>query len=540
MYYAIYRKYRPMTFDEVEGQKAVTETLKNQVISRKIGHAYLLTGTRGTGKTTCAKIFARAINCEHPVNGNPCNQCPTCKGLLEGSNYSVIEMDAASNNGVADVRNIIDEIIYPPIDATYKVYIIDEVHMLSMEAFNALLKTIEEPPEHAVFILATTEIQKVPETIKSRCQRFDLTRLTRQELTALVNRILKKENKKLTPGSVDTIVTLSDGSARDSLSILEKVINVEDEAKVKEILGVCDQSEFFELSEALITKNLDSIYRIVDRFYNSSKEFRLLCSDLTEFYRKLLIAKTARNPEELLGIDKVDAQLFVNESKKYSIENIIYIMNQLKDTYELLRYSTNKRVDTEVCFVRCAFSSLSSDQNAILSRLSDLEKNKVNVAHDFIPSPKQETKPVKTAATVQVQKEEIPEVRHDPAPDKIDKEPEEPQKPVTPVDSSDDSLKEFLGFNEVIHQIKSADMILGLCLEKNSRALINSNEILLVFDKESSKELAQKTENEKKIKDALRNLHLDNHKLKMTIGNYMDYISTPNNLYDGNIDSLFV
>ena len=197
MHYALYRKYRPTTFDDVIGQEHVTDTLRNQIINGRPAHSYIFTGTRGTGKTTCAKILAKALNCENPVNGNPCGVCSTCKGIAEGSIFSVIEMDAASNNGVDDVRGIIDEVIYPPIDAKFKVYIIDEVHMLSTSAFNALLKTIEEPPEHAIFIFATTEIQKVPATIKSRCVRFDMSRLSKKQLSDYVKVIASKENKKI-------------------------------------------------------------------------------------------------------------------------------------------------------------------------------------------------------------------------------------------------------------------------------------------------------------------------------------------------------
>ena len=254
MYRALYRKWRPARFEDVVGQQAIVAALKNQVAAGRVGHAYLFTGVRGTGKTTCAKIFARAVNCLQPQNGDPCGVCPVCRGIEEGSVLDVVEMDAASNNGVDDIRDLRDETAYTPSVCKYKVYIIDEVHMLSTAAFNALLKTLEEPPAHVIFILATTEIQKVPATIRSRCQRYDFTRIPPDAIAARLARVAEAEGLALTGGAADLIARLADGALRDALSILDTCAGVTadiDEAAVRRMAGVTDRGYLFRISDAL-------------------------------------------------------------------------------------------------------------------------------------------------------------------------------------------------------------------------------------------------------------------------------------------------
>ena len=547
MYYALYRKYRPLDFDSVKGQTAVTETLKNQIITDRISHSYLFTGTRGTGKTTCAKIFARAINCESPVNGNPCNQCPTCKGILDGSIFSVTEMDAASNNSVDDIRRIIDEVVYPPLDAKYRVYIIDEVHMLSSGAFNALLKTIEEPPAHAVFILATTEIQKVPATVKSRCQRFDMSRLSKDELKSFLAEIVRAEGKHLDEESLDTVATLGDGSARDSLSVLEKVIDIDDPEKVKSVLGVCDENELFALSSAIASKDVQKIYETVADFYASSKEFGLLCSDLSEFYRKILICRTAREPAAILGLTPKDAERYTAESRKYTAEHIIYIMNRLRDNYALLRQSINKRADTEVCLLRCAIPELGTDTDALSARMSLIEKKASDgtltsaktqtapVIKETVQHPAAEMKPQKEAPQAPVKTEPIPQPQAEKPEPVARKEetpvsvsPEKMQAPPT-AEVSESGYKEFLGFDEIIKEIKASDMILSRNLSKNCRALIKGRDILLLFTNVADKTDAQAGDSIQKIRKALDNMHMQESKLVLTVGSPEDYLGHKTN-----------
>ncbi len=543
MYYALYRKYRPLDFDSVKGQSAVTETLKNQIITDRISHSYLFTGTRGTGKTTCAKIFARAINCESPINGNPCNQCPTCKGILDGSIFSVTEMDAASNNSVDDIRRIIDEVVYPPLDAKYRVYIIDEVHMLSSGAFNALLKTIEEPPAHAVFILATTEIQKVPATVKSRCQRFDMSRLSKDELKTFLAGIVAAEGKHLDEESLDTVATLGDGSARDSLSVLEKVIDIDDPEKVKSVLGVCDENELFALSSAIAAKDVQKIYETVSAFYSSSKEFGLLCSDLSEFYRKLLIARTAREPASILGLSQNDAEKYAAESRKYTAEHIIYIMNRLRDNYALLRQSINKRADTEICLLRCAIPELGTDIDALSARMSLIEKKASDgtltsarsvsqpVAQAPVPQPqKQVAQPQQPVAKAEVKTDPMPQIKEEPkkeSPAPVTPAPERIQMPA--VEVSDSGYKEFLGFDEIIKEIKASDMILSRNLSKNCRALIKGRDVLLLFSNVADKTDAQAGDSVAKIRKALDNMHMQESKLVLAVGSPEDYLGHKTN-----------
>jgi len=542
MYYALYRKYRPLDFDSVKGQSAVTETLKNQIITDRISHSYLFTGTRGTGKTTCAKIFARAINCESPRNGNPCNECPTCRGILDGSIFSVTEMDAASNNSVEDIRRIIDEVVYPPLDAKYRVYIIDEVHMLSSGAFNALLKTIEEPPAHAVFILATTEIQKVPATVKSRCQRFDMSRLSKDELKEFLAEIVKAEGKHLDDESLDTVATLGDGSARDSLSVLEKVIDITDPDKVKSVLGVCDENELFALSSAIASKDIQRIYQTVSDFYSSSKEFGLLCSDLSEFYRKILVARTVKDPSAILGLTPKDAEKYTTESRKYTVEHIIYIMNRLRDNYVLLRQSINKRADTEVCLLRCALPELGTDADALNARMSLIEKKASDgsltaprpqsttatvTAH---PETKPEPRPVEATTKVTPAPVTEPPKTETPTPAKEEPAPVAPeQMKAAPVTVSESGYKEFLGFEEIIKEIKASDMILSRNLSRNCKALIKGRDVLLLFSNVSDKTDAQAGDSVAKIRKALDNMHMQESKLVITVGSPEDYLGRKSN-----------
>ncbi|MBQ5743057.1 MAG: DNA polymerase III subunit gamma/tau, partial [Clostridia bacterium] len=306
MYYALYRKYRPLSFGDVLGQDAITETLRRQVSTGQISHAYLFTGTRGTGKTTCAKILARAVNCQNPIDGNPCNECAICKGLLDGTLYDVEEIDAASNNGVENIRQIREEVVYAPTAAKYKVYIIDEVHMLSQGAFNALLKTLEEPPAHALFILATTEIHKVPATILSRCQRFDFLRLPKKTLVDQFRSVLANEGKSLDENSLDLIAELADGSSRDGLSILDKVIDLETFEQVEAVLGVIPKRRIFDLLTAIADGDTDTLYRAVEDMYNASADLGRLCTSMMDVMKDVMIFRSAKQPENLLEKSESD------------------------------------------------------------------------------------------------------------------------------------------------------------------------------------------------------------------------------------------
>lgn len=374
MYYALYRKYRPLTFREVLGQEAVTTTLRRQVATGQISHAYLFTGTRGTGKTTCAKILARAVNCRDPHDGDPCNECDICKGLLDGTLYDVEEIDAASNNGVENIRQIREEVVYAPAAAKYKVYIIDEVHMLSPGAFNALLKTLEEPPAHAVFILATTEIHKVPATILSRCQRFDFLRLSKAELVKQFRGILEKEQKTMDDRSLDLVAELADGSSRDGLSILDKVIDLPDFEQVETVLGVIPRQRIYGLLDAIARQDTEALYRAVEESYNASADLGRLCTDLMDTMKDLMVFRTAKNAEIILEKNPSDADALRKLAEKFPEERILYSLRILQSTAALLPRSADKRADTEVCMLRLSRPELDPDTEALQARIATLEQ----------------------------------------------------------------------------------------------------------------------------------------------------------------------
>ena len=290
---AIYRKWRPMTFDDIVGQQHITKTLKNQILSSTVGHAYLFCGTRGTGKTTCAKVLSRAVNCINPQNGNPCNECEVCRGIIDGSIMDVTEMDAASNNGVDDIRDIKDDINYVASNAKYTVYIIDEVHMLSTSAFNALLKTLEEPPENVIFILATTESHKVPQTILSRCQRFDFRRIRNEDIIVRMKEIAYADGYEVTEGAYRMLASLADGSLRDGLSIMERIIsasgNKVSEEDIVNTLGISAMDAVFELTDAIIEGDSAAVINIIDRTLSEGKDLSQLANSILNHFRSLMI-----------------------------------------------------------------------------------------------------------------------------------------------------------------------------------------------------------------------------------------------------------
>lgn len=326
---ALYRKYRPKTFSEVIGQNVVKESLKNQVASGKIGHAFLFTGTRGTGKTSCAKIFAKAINCQHNINGEPCLQCDICKGIENESIYDVTEMDAASNNSVEDIRDILSEVMYLPVMAKYRVYIIDEVHMLSTAAFNALLKTLEEPPAHVVFILATTELHKVPATILSRCQRYDFNRLSIEEIGEALMYIADCEDIQLSVSAARTIASLADGAMRDASSILDTCLsrgNVIDDDVVADVVGVSKQQEILNLAGYIINKDLPSALQEILLLEQKSVDIKRLCEELMTHFRNLLLANLPKSTYQLLNVSE---EKFEALKKQAETTNHVFIQSAL-------------------------------------------------------------------------------------------------------------------------------------------------------------------------------------------------------------------
>ncbi len=351
MHTALYRKFRPKTFFEVVGQKYVVAALKNQISNGKIGHAFLFTGTRGTGKTSCAKIFAKAINCQNPQNGEPCLECDICLGIENETIYDVTEMDAASNNSVEDIRDLLEEVMYLPVMAKYRVYIIDEVHMLSTAAFNALLKTLEEPPAHVVFILATTEIHKVPATILSRCQKYDFNKLTVGEIGDNLMQIAENENINLTFGAAKMIASLADGAMRDGLSILETCIassNDVNEDVVSNIAGISKDDEIFNLSKELINKDLASSLKYLLEIEQKSIDLKRLCEELITHFRNLLLAGIDKTSGELLNISDEKFEKLKEQSKTSNTAFISFALSKLTNCLEEISKGQNSKIAMDI------------------------------------------------------------------------------------------------------------------------------------------------------------------------------------------------
>ena len=377
MYQALYRKYRPQTFDDVAGQSAVTQTLRNQVVTGKLSHAYLFTGSRGTGKTTCAKILAKAVNCENPVDGNPCNCCAACRGIDSGAVLDVQEIDAASNNGVDNVRSIRDEAVYPPVEVKKRVYIIDEVHMLSMSAFNALLKTIEEPPEHLMFILATTELNKVPATILSRCQRFAFRRPTAEDITGRIRYVAYQEGIDLEPDAAELLGRLADGAFRDGLSLLDQCASAAVGALTVEgiyqTLGLVGQKQTVELMTAIADHDTPGALRLFSELYSAGKDAAALLGELSTLARDLLIVKTA--PRSGVGMISsiCTGQEIMALSPRFTPEELIRMVDLLQQTTGGFKTSVNERVDGELCLIHLCQPALSTDARDLSARIARVE-----------------------------------------------------------------------------------------------------------------------------------------------------------------------
>ena len=351
MYRALYRKWRPQRFEDVVGQRAIVTALKNQITANRVGHAYLFTGVRGTGKTTCAKIFAKAVNCLHPVNGDPCGECEICKGIDNGSILDVVEMDAASNNGVDDIRDLRDETAYTPSACKYKVYIIDEVHMLSTAAFNALLKTLEEPPAHVIFILATTEIQKVPATILSRCQRYDFTRIGPEDIARRVEYIAGEEKLELSPDGAELIARLADGALRDALSILDTCAGVTskiDADVVRRMAGVTDRSYLFHISDALEAQDGATALAQLAQLRQQSVDVKRLTEELIAHYRALMLAALPGGQSLLSGVSPEEEALYLEKGPQLGQREAIRAIRALGSALEHMTRGSDQRIELEL------------------------------------------------------------------------------------------------------------------------------------------------------------------------------------------------
>lgn len=377
MYQVLYRKYRPKNFSDVYGQDHVISTLKNEIKEDRISHAYLFTGSRGTGKTTCAKILAKAVNCENSDNGEPCNECEVCRGLDGGTIYDVVEIDAASNNGVDNIRDLREEANYTPSRGRYRVYIIDEVHMLSTGAFNALLKTLEEPPAHVIFILATTEVHKLPATILSRCQRFDFKRIQPETMAVRLNEVAELEGMSLDPDAAVLIARIADGALRDGLSILDQCgsrsKNI-DSALVSQVAGLAGREVLYRLTDCVSRKNSSAAMEIIAELYQNSYDMERLCVEMINHFRNFLIVKTVKKSRELIVCTDDEYNSTVESAKQFTLENVIFGLDLFQNTLTSIKAGANSRIEMEMSFIKLCEPKLDVSQDALLERISQLER----------------------------------------------------------------------------------------------------------------------------------------------------------------------
>ncbi len=376
-YQALYRKWRPLIFEDVAGQDHVSETLQNSIKNNRIAHAYLFCGTRGTGKTSTAKIFSRAVNCPNATDGNPCNSCDICRGIMDGSILDVYEMDAASNSGIDNIREIREEVIYSPTNTKFKVYIIDEAHMLTTEAFNALLKTLEEPPEHIIFILATTEPQKIPATILSRCQRFDFRRIGVLDIEKRLSKIIKEENINITPDALELISELADGSMRDGLSILDQCIAYSKEQlsydDIVDIVGIADKRILFPVVDSIAKYDSGDALCKVDNFLNQGKESVNFLEELIAHFRALMLCKSMDNPGGILEKSEQLIEKYTAQAELFSLERIVSSIRLLGDNLLLSKKLSAPKAAVEMSIVQLASKDNSGDISNLYSRIDTLE-----------------------------------------------------------------------------------------------------------------------------------------------------------------------
>ncbi len=438
MYQVLYRKYRPKVFSDVYGQDHVTSTLKNEIKNGRVSHAYLFTGSRGTGKTTCAKILAKAVNCEHNVDGEPCNECEVCKGLDNGSIYDVVEIDAASNNGVDNIRELRDETNYAPSRGKYRVYIIDEVHMLSTGAFNALLKTLEEPPAHVIFILATTEVHKLPATILSRCQRFDFKRIQPETMAVRLKEVAGLEGLSLDDDAAVLIARIADGALRDGLSILDQCAGRSKEINsdlVSEVAGLAGREAMYKLSDCIANSDSNTAMSIISDLYQNSFDMERLCVEMINHFRNFLVAKTVRKSRELIICTDDEYNTILEASKEFTVESIVFALDLFQNTLVTIKGGASARIEVEMAFIKLCEPRMDESITSLLDRVSKLENAiksgvKVQLTQTAVPAPKEEYVP-KDEPKPQPKAEPTPVPMPEPEPTPVEEEPPvQEQQPV--------------------------------------------------------------------------------------------------------------
>lgn len=525
MYRVLYRKWRPAVFTDVSGQEHITSTLQNEVSSGRLNHAYLFTGSRGTGKTTCAKILAKAVNCLNPQNGNPCGECEICKGIDDGSILDIVEMDAASNRKIDDIRQIIDEVQFKPAKCKYRVYIVDEVHMLTTEAFNALLKTLEEPPEHVIFILATTEVHKLPQTIRSRCQRFDFHRIPPKAIADRVEYVVSQENAEITESAALMLASVADGALRDALSLLDSCLAVSshiDEEVVRNAAGLVSKTYLFELATAIINKNPTKSLEIIDMLYSESKDMARLCDELVEHFRALMLIKTIKNPRDILIMSDDEFEQAVTQSDYLSLADIVFYMDVLSRAYQRMGRGTGDRTELEMALVKLSATELDGTVEALTARVTALEKAvkrgiTVNYAQPAQQSVQAEATQSASVPNTQTEVEEPfakPEPEHKKAP--VAK-PAPEVKPVAHrasvnLDELYDNAVPFARWVEVVDSLKSVSRSIAAAFA-GSTAYESGNYLLIDTNNELAFDLLRQNGRRAEIKQTLLELTGKNYSL---------------------------
>ena len=534
MYQVLYRKYRPRVFADVYGQDHVTSTLKNEIKEGRISHAYLFTGSRGTGKTTCAKILAKAVNCPNAVDGEPCNACEICKGLDSGTIYDVVEIDAASNNGVDNIRDLREEVNYTPTRGKYRVYIIDEVHMLSTGAFNALLKTLEEPPAHVIFILATTEVHKLPATILSRCQRFDFKRIQPETMAVRLQQVAGLEGMELAPDAATLIARIADGALRDGLSILDQCAGRSKQITaqlVSEVAGLAGREALYRLSDAVLARDSSAAVEELAQLHENSYDMERLCVEMINHFRNFMMVKTVKKSRELIICTDDEYKHIEESAGQFTLAQILRGLDLFQSTLVKIKGGATPRIEMEMAFIRLCEPKLETDPDAINQRLSALERAVQNgvpaapvktvqspapAAH---PAPAQPTvpptsQPTPAAATPAPEPEPTPTPMAEPAP--VQPEPPVPPEPAAAApahapaaDSEQQLFMQWADLMEILHRTDIA--LFGVL--SGSQGYTRGEFFLIDSPNPTIKEFIKISTHAKAIRAALHELTGHNYKL---------------------------
>ena len=535
MYQALYRKWRPKTFDDVAGQEHITTTLRNELKNDRISHAYLFTGSRGTGKTTCAKILAKAVNCLNPKDGSPCGECEVCREIDNGTSIDVFEMDAASNRKIDDIRGIIDEVQGTPYKCRYKVYIVDEVHMLTPESFNALLKILEEPPKHVIFILATTEVHKIMLTIQSRCQRFDFHRIPPRDIADRLLYVANQEGIALDDAAAMLIASVSDGAMRDALSLLDRCIAISREVNsdvVRTAAGLADKGYLYDLASCVINKNTAKALGIIDRLYGEAKDMPLLCDELTAHFRALMLIKSVSNPRDIVVFTDSEFEQSVAQADYLSLADIVFYMDVLSRAYQRMGKGTGDRTELEMAVVKLTSPELDVTNESVAARLTALEqavrKGIAVAATQPAPLPITSPEPAdtgtakaaetsepeqmqKAAETVPAEPQKTEPVRSEPKTEaKPEPQPAAAKPAPAPVKRSGEvdvvelsrNAKPFPNWAEIVESFRGPSATIAASLS-GSEAFVNGSYLLIKAESDLAFEMLKIPEKRRAIREAI-------------------------------------